>query len=187
MFMCTGLLLAGYLISRFKFPAWKLQVWDVIIGIIWVAILVVFAFLGCNSKPIHGLENAENGNNAMYVYINRLTVCYVTVYWIHICWLPIWQTFVRHVMLHKVSKFSLGFDPDGVLGGQICHDQCVNICLHNRTRRSSCIQIDKLLFNDWHMIVADVCKNIEQLEASNQSVIILSVSTTAAKQASHWL
>jgi hypothetical protein len=75
MFMCTGLLLAGYLISRFKFPAWKLQVWDVIIGIIWVTILVVFAFLGCNSKPIHGLENAENGNNAMYVYINRLTVC----------------------------------------------------------------------------------------------------------------
>ena len=76
-------------------------------------------------------------------------------------------------MLHKVSKFSLGFDPDGVLGGQICHDQCVNICLRNRTRRSSCIQIDKLLFDDWHMIVADVCKNIEQLEASNQSVIIL--------------
>ncbi|XP_046644300.1 solute carrier organic anion transporter family member 74D-like [Daphnia pulicaria] len=65
MFMCTGLLLAGYLISRFKFHAWKLQVWDVLIGIIWIIILVVFAFLGCDSKPIHGFENAENGINAM--------------------------------------------------------------------------------------------------------------------------
>lgn len=65
MFMCTGLLLAGYLVSRFKFPAWKLQVWDVIIGILWVTLLVTFAFIGCNAKPIHGLENAENGDGAM--------------------------------------------------------------------------------------------------------------------------
>jgi cell division protein FtsW (lipid II flippase) len=75
MFMCTGLLLAGYLISRFKFHAWKLQVWDVLIGIIWIIILVVFAFLGCDSKPIHGFENAENGINAMYININRPALC----------------------------------------------------------------------------------------------------------------
>lgn len=68
-FMCTGLLLAGYLISKFQPKAWKLQVWDVVIGILWVIVLVVFAFVGCDSKPIHGLENQGSGEDALCVEI----------------------------------------------------------------------------------------------------------------------
>ena len=67
--MCTGLLLAGYLISKFQPKAWKLQVFDVVIGILWFIILVVFAFVGCNSKHIYGLESHESGENAMCVQI----------------------------------------------------------------------------------------------------------------------
>lgn len=66
--MCTGLLVAGYVISRFRPRAWKLQIFDVIIGLLWVIVLVVFAFVGCDSKPIYGLQNPENGGDAMYIY-----------------------------------------------------------------------------------------------------------------------
>lgn len=63
--MCTGLLLAGYLISKFQPKAWKLQIFDVVIGLLWVITLVIFAFVSCDSKPIYGLHNVENGDDVM--------------------------------------------------------------------------------------------------------------------------
>lgn len=65
LFMCTGLLLAGYIISRLQPRAWKLQIFDVVIGLLWVTVLVVFAFVGCDSKPINGIHNVEDSNDVM--------------------------------------------------------------------------------------------------------------------------
>lgn len=65
--MCTGLLLAGYIISKFQPKAWKLQVWDIGIGLVWVISLIAFAYIGCDSKPIHGIEDAMSPESIMQV------------------------------------------------------------------------------------------------------------------------
>ena len=55
LFMCTGLLLAGYLISRLRPKAWQLLLWDIVIGILFIGILICFAYVKCDSKSIKGL------------------------------------------------------------------------------------------------------------------------------------
>ena len=55
-FMCTGLLLAGFVISRYRPPAWKLVVYDIIVGLVFVVAMVSFAFVECDSKSIHGID-----------------------------------------------------------------------------------------------------------------------------------
>jgi hypothetical protein len=56
--MCTGLLFGGWMISRFRPSAVKLALWDVFIGLLWAGLLICFSFIGCDSKPIHGLQTA---------------------------------------------------------------------------------------------------------------------------------
>ena len=59
LFMCTGLLLAGFMISRFRPKAWQLVLWDIGIGIIFIGALICFAYVECDSKSIHGLGNLK--------------------------------------------------------------------------------------------------------------------------------
>lgn len=67
-FMCTGLLVAGFVISRYRPPAWKLVVYDIIVGLFFVVAMVSFAFVECDSKSIHGIDEhiAKMQNDETY-------------------------------------------------------------------------------------------------------------------------
>ena len=54
--MSTGLLLSGFFISRYRPKAWKLVAYDIVVGTFFVIAMVSFAFVKCDSKSIHGIE-----------------------------------------------------------------------------------------------------------------------------------
>merc|ERR1712136_169805 len=55
-FMCTGLLLAGFVISRYRPRAGLLVAYDIVIGFFFVVAMVSFAFVKCDSKSVHGID-----------------------------------------------------------------------------------------------------------------------------------
>ncbi len=54
--MAVAFFLSGLVISRFQPRAWVLAVYDVMVGLVFVGGLLFFAFWGCNTKAIQGVN-----------------------------------------------------------------------------------------------------------------------------------
>ena len=69
--MVFGFVIAGVVISRYRPRAWVLAVWDIATGFCFVAALVVFAFVGCDSKPIQGIQRVDDTHKCVFVVYDR--------------------------------------------------------------------------------------------------------------------
>merc|ERR1719193_2562919 len=65
-FKAFGLIISGYLIGRFKFSARVLSGWNVVLGCFYIAALVFFSFVGCQSVQIHG-NYGSSGSSALNI------------------------------------------------------------------------------------------------------------------------
>lgn len=54
--MVIGLLLSGFIISKFKPSPRPLLAWNVFVGICFVLGQISFIFLGCTDSGIHGMD-----------------------------------------------------------------------------------------------------------------------------------
>ena len=59
-FMCVGFLMSGFFISRYRPRAWVLAAWDLFTGTVFMTSLIIFAFVGCDSKPIRGITKIDD-------------------------------------------------------------------------------------------------------------------------------
>ena len=55
----VGIVVSGYIISRFKFSAKTLAAWSVLAGVIAVIAVATFTFLACPKLQVHGSDCAE--------------------------------------------------------------------------------------------------------------------------------
>ncbi|XP_065566171.1 solute carrier organic anion transporter family member 74D-like isoform X2 [Artemia franciscana] len=59
-FMAMGLLIGGMVLSKLQPRAINVQIYMIVADLVYIIIFGVFAFVGCDSKPLHGMRS-DNG------------------------------------------------------------------------------------------------------------------------------
>ena len=58
--MAMGLLIGGMVLSKLQPRAINVQIYMIVADLVYIIIFGVFAFVGCDSKPLHGMRS-DNG------------------------------------------------------------------------------------------------------------------------------